>query len=121
MLRLSRKAQSTAEYAIVIGLVIAAAVAMQVYVKRGIQGRIRDAVNYVDTGDSTETYGVNNPAYDADGNIQYEVQYQTAQGIQTIRDVEKDEAVLDDGVVSRTTAKENVETKAGGTQTIEAP
>jgi hypothetical protein len=38
-----RKAQSTAEYAIVIGLVIAAAVAMQVYVKRGLQGKMKDA------------------------------------------------------------------------------
>ena len=48
MLRLMRKGQSTAEYAIVIGLVIAAAVAMQVYVKRGIQGKIKDAVDYND-------------------------------------------------------------------------
>jgi len=45
MLKLMRKGQSTAEYAIVIGLVIAAAVAMQVYVKRGIQGKVKDAVD----------------------------------------------------------------------------
>ncbi|MDP3142571.1 MAG: hypothetical protein Q8N14_01305 [Candidatus Omnitrophota bacterium] len=37
------KGQSTAEYAILIGLVIAAAVAMQIYVKRGLQGRVHDA------------------------------------------------------------------------------
>jgi len=45
MLRLFRnkKAQSTAEYAILIGLVIAAVVGMQTYVKRGIQGRYKDA------------------------------------------------------------------------------
>ena len=49
MLRLIRKGQSTAEYAIVIGLVIGAAVAMQVYVKRGIQGKMKDAVDYTDT------------------------------------------------------------------------
>lgn len=41
------RGQSTAEYAIVIGLVIGAAVAMQVYVKRGIQGKVKDAVNHV--------------------------------------------------------------------------
>ena len=47
MLRSMRsKAQSTAEYAIVIGLVIAAAVAMQIYVKRGLQAKIKDAVDY---------------------------------------------------------------------------
>jgi len=41
-----RKGQNIAEYSILIALVIAAAVAMQVYVKRGIQGRVADAVDY---------------------------------------------------------------------------
>ena len=41
----NRKAQSTAEYAIVIGIVIAAAIAMQTYVKRGLQGGIKFAVD----------------------------------------------------------------------------
>ena len=41
-----RKAQSTAEYVIVLGLIVAAVIAMQTYVKRGLQGRIRDAVDY---------------------------------------------------------------------------
>ncbi len=57
MLRLMRKGQSTAEYAIVIGLVIAAAVAMQVYVKRGIQSKVKDAV------DSTLQAGQYEPYY----------------------------------------------------------
>jgi len=48
MLRPLRKGQSTAEYAIVIGLVIAAAVAMQIYVKRGLQAKMKDAVDYND-------------------------------------------------------------------------
>jgi len=52
MFRLTKKGQSTAEYAIVIGLVIAAIVAMQVYVKRGIQGKVKDAVDYKDSSDS---------------------------------------------------------------------
>jgi len=38
-----KKGQNTAEYAIVIALVIAAALAMQTYVKRGLQGRVHDA------------------------------------------------------------------------------
>ena len=45
--RLGRKAQTTAEYAILIGLVVGAVIAMQVYVKRGLQGRMRDAVDHV--------------------------------------------------------------------------
>jgi hypothetical protein len=50
-----RKGQNTAEYAILIALVIAAAVAMQTYVKRGMQGRVHDASDrFYDnlTGDS---------------------------------------------------------------------
>jgi hypothetical protein len=46
MFRRKKTGQSTAEYAIVIGLVIAAAVAMQVYVKRGIQAKIKGTVDY---------------------------------------------------------------------------
>ena len=49
MLRQLRKGQSTAEYAIVIGLVIAAALAMQVYVKRGLQAKVKGAVDFNDT------------------------------------------------------------------------
>ena len=41
------KGQSTAEYAILIGLVIAAAVAMQIYVKRSLQGRIHRGVQFM--------------------------------------------------------------------------
>jgi hypothetical protein len=44
---LSKRAQSTAEYAIVLALVVGAVVAMQVYVKRGLQGRIKNAVEFV--------------------------------------------------------------------------
>lgn len=40
---LGKKGQNTAEYAILIGLVVAAALAMQTYVKRGLQGRVHDA------------------------------------------------------------------------------
>ncbi len=43
MNRLGKKGQNTAEYAILIGLVIAGALAMQTYVKRGMQGRVHDA------------------------------------------------------------------------------
>jgi len=39
----NKKGQNTAEYAILIGLVVAVAVAMQTYVKRGMQGRVHDA------------------------------------------------------------------------------
>ncbi len=47
MNRLFRKrAQSTAEYAIILALVIGAVTAMQIYIKRGMQGKIKDVVDY---------------------------------------------------------------------------
>jgi hypothetical protein len=45
-----KKAQSTAEYVIVLGLIVAAVMAMQTYVKRGFQGRIKEAVDFTDQG-----------------------------------------------------------------------
>lgn len=51
----SKKAQSTAEYALLIGLVIGAAVVMQLYVKRGINAKMKDATDVMtrQTGDPT--------------------------------------------------------------------
>lgn len=37
-----RLAQSTTEYAVLVAVVVTALIAMQVYLKRGIQGRIKD-------------------------------------------------------------------------------
>ncbi len=42
---LKKKAQSIVEYAILIGLIAAAVVAMQIYVKRGLQAKIAGAVD----------------------------------------------------------------------------
>lgn len=44
-----RKAQSTLEYAVIIGVVVGALIMMQVYVKRGLQGRMKQASD--DIGD----------------------------------------------------------------------
>jgi len=38
-----RKGQSTLEYAVIIGVVVGALIMMQVYVKRGLSGRIKSA------------------------------------------------------------------------------
>jgi|WetSurMetagenome_2_1015567.scaffolds.fasta_scaffold389426_1 hypothetical protein len=42
----NKRGQNIAEYSILIALVIAAAVGMQLFVKRGIQGRVADVVDY---------------------------------------------------------------------------
>ena len=44
----NRKAQNTAEYALLIALVVAAIIAMQTYAQRGLQARVRDTSDYVD-------------------------------------------------------------------------
>ena len=54
------RGQSTAEYAILIAVVIGALIAMQTYVKRGLQGRVKDGVDMLadETSDlgTTEQY-----------------------------------------------------------------
>jgi hypothetical protein len=42
-----KRAQTTAEYEVLIALVIGAVGAMQIYVKRGIQGRVKEVVDHV--------------------------------------------------------------------------
>jgi len=45
----NKRAQNTAEYALLIALVVAAIIAMQTYAQRTIQARIRDASQYLAT------------------------------------------------------------------------
>ena len=45
----NRKAQNTAEYALLIALVVAGVIAMQTYAQRALQARIRDAAQYMAT------------------------------------------------------------------------
>jgi hypothetical protein len=43
----NRKGQSTGEYALVFAIILGAIVAMQTYVKRGIQGRVKAGTDYM--------------------------------------------------------------------------
>ncbi len=43
----ARTGQSTLEYAVLIAVVAAAAIGMQIYVKRGLQGRLRQSADQV--------------------------------------------------------------------------
>ena len=62
-----RKAQSTLEYGVVIAVIVAGLVAMQTYIKRGVQGRLRQASDDIGeqfspgytTGTTTTTTTVN--------------------------------------------------------------
>lgn len=43
----NKRAQSTGEYALVFAIILGAIVAMQTYVKRGIQGRVKAGTDYM--------------------------------------------------------------------------
>lgn len=74
----NRKAQNTAEYAILIALVVGGVIAMQTYAQRTLQGRIRDANRFLTAQsnfDNTNKYGT----------LQYEPYYQnTAADVQKV-------------------------------------
>ncbi len=52
ILNRNKKGQNTAEYALLISLVVAAIIAMQTYAQRSLQARIRDAGQYLTAGTS---------------------------------------------------------------------
>ena len=49
----NRKAQNTAEYALLIALVVAGVIAMQTYAQRALQARIHDASTYMKSQTNT--------------------------------------------------------------------
>lgn len=60
----NKKAQNTAEYAILISLVVAGIIAMQTYAQRALQARVRDAATYL-----------KNTTSDLGTSVQYEPYY----------------------------------------------
>ena len=54
------KGQSTLEYAMIIAVVVAALLAMNIYMKRGVQGKLRESIDSVgeqyDAGEVTSKY-----------------------------------------------------------------
>ena len=89
----NKKGQNVVEYSILIALVVGAAIAMQTYVKRGLQGRVKDAVDYTGnnttTGETTTFTGT-----------QYEPYYAQSEGqIKSERNVT--EATHFDGAINR--------------------
>ncbi len=45
--RLNKRAQSTLEYALLIGVIVAGLIAMQMYLKRGYQGKLRESSDQI--------------------------------------------------------------------------
>ncbi|MCX5698286.1 MAG: hypothetical protein NTX01_01105 [Candidatus Omnitrophica bacterium] len=112
MLRLKKTGQSTAEYAIVIGLVLAAVIGMQVYVKRGIQAKIK---GYVDK----KPMGVDGKESAMFVTDQYEPNYASS-NMDTNRTANETIQTNEDGEVISTISADGEVTKRWGTQTTEA-
>jgi len=88
-----KKGQNTAEYAILIGVIVAAAIAMQIYVRRGMQARIKDAVDYSKTIDDDSGEDVFNTS-------QYEPYYMDS-SLATTSDSTSSEAMAAGGAITR--------------------
>ena len=103
----NKKAQQTAEYALLISLVVAAVIAMQTYAQRTIQARIRDASTYLTT--QTSKLGKTN---------QYEPYYLDSK-YTVVRDDDKQEiqGQTAKGGLFRIADKSNRIRRAGGAQT----
>jgi Flp pilus assembly pilin Flp len=83
----NKKAQQTAEYALLISLVVAAVIAMQTYAQRTIQGRIRDAAAFL----TNATSAIGNT-------VQYEPYY-----LETDYDIDRDDAASEIQTIDPTT------------------
>ena len=70
----NKKAQNVAEYAILIALVIGAIIAIQTFVKRALQARVRDASQYMVAGTNFGNGSVN---YDTAQYVPYYEQSET--------------------------------------------
>jgi len=108
---LNKKGQNTAEYAILIALIIAAAVGMQTYVKRGLQGRVKEATKH--TGTAQEVAG---ETLTFTGN-QYEPYY--AESDTKVRSERTaDEEMGNRGEITRSNVKEETKVDVGGVETV---
>lgn len=98
----SKKAQNTAEYAILISLVVAGIIAMQTYAQRALQARVRDATQFM----AAETNAIGTET-------QYEPYY-----LNTAYNVARDEEVSQFLSNTQTTSFENSDRlRTGGSTT----
>jgi len=95
----NKRAQNTAEYAILISLVVAGIIAMQTYAQRALQSRVRDAGQYLQT--ETATLGAT---------VQYEPYYLTTD--YTVTRDETTTQILDDVTIRQ--QEDSTRTRAGG-------
>ena len=102
-MRRNKKGQSTVEYAIVVGVVVAALVAMQTYVKRGLQARYHDGIQFL--ANETNVTSDGGTVY-LGSTKQYEPYYLSS-SYETGSDKNESEASSTRGSITRTLTNDN--------------
>lgn len=115
-MKINNKAQSTVEYAIVIGVVVAALVAMQTYVKRGLQARYHDGIQFM----VDETNKGQDGGSGIGNTLQYEPYYLDSDYTSTSNKNEN-ESIGVRGQVTRNLTQEIRTRAAGGSERVLAP
>ena len=100
----NKRAQNTAEYALLIALVVAGIIAMQTYAQRALQARVRDASHYLTTDSSVNVIG---------NSVQYEPYYMSS-GYNVARDQVTDKRLAEGTVAYDSTSNR---TREGGEST----
>lgn len=115
--------QSTAEYAVVLSLVVAAVIAMQVYVKRGMQGRLKSGTDTLNMPESEITLaldGTNSITANIASLRQYEPYYLESSYSTYSENIEQ-ETIASDGSISKQKTSDLQARQAGGYQRQTGP
>ncbi len=128
-----RRGQSTAEYAIVFAVVLAALVGMQIYVKRGAQARLKLGVDEFTKAGSEALPWLEGSGSALEGDVtlkrsgsQYEPYYAESSYTTTRQSTTNEDIDLPGGTITRTiptddAGKEKTTRKAGGYQKQRGP
>ena len=100
---LNRKGQNTAEYAILIALIVAVAVGTQTYIKRGVQSRMRDESKHFSdaAGDTTAWNNISSAAANVTIADQWEPGEFSRKSTQVVRKDEEKSTLDKTGSVTR--------------------
>ncbi len=108
----NRKGQNTAEYAVLIAVVVGAIVAMQIYVKRGLQAKVKHVADRVGDGLLQAGTGITTVTG------QYEPYYNKA-GYKVVQDQQVREQFKEGGTVRRDSDNETTTRTGGSTTDVE--
>jgi len=111
MTKFKRKAQSVTEYAILLGVAIAVFAGMQLYVKRGLNARIKQATDSATTAGGDLTLSVGGYHMNLTTQKQYEPYYTESQSKTYQESVEREQ--LKDGKISKEIVSEISGSAAG--------